>query len=53
MAQDPDLRLGLDYWDTQDASLDGVLGATHVWLIEFWINLIGLAFCRWIWEWGE
>ncbi|KAF8610005.1 methyltransferase domain-containing protein [Ceratobasidium sp. AG-I] len=26
MAQDPDLKLGLDYWDTQDASLDGVLG---------------------------
>ncbi|KAG9123046.1 hypothetical protein FRC07_000310 [Ceratobasidium sp. 392] len=26
MTQDPDLKLGLDYWDTQEASIDGVLG---------------------------
>ncbi|KAG8743314.1 hypothetical protein FRC12_015082 [Ceratobasidium sp. 428] len=26
MAQNPDLKLGLDYWDTQEASIDGVLG---------------------------
>ncbi|CAE6407180.1 unnamed protein product [Rhizoctonia solani] len=26
MSQDPDLKLGLQYWDTQDATIDGVLG---------------------------
>ncbi|CAE6448964.1 unnamed protein product [Rhizoctonia solani] len=26
MSQDPDLKLGLDYWDTQEATIDGVLG---------------------------
>ncbi|CAE6414457.1 unnamed protein product [Rhizoctonia solani] len=26
MPQDPDLKLGLEYWDTQDATIDGVLG---------------------------
>ncbi|QRV85946.1 AdoMet-dependent proline di-methyltransferase [Ceratobasidium sp. AG-Ba] len=26
MTQDPDLKLGLDYWDTQEATINGVLG---------------------------
>ncbi|CAE6437586.1 hypothetical protein ACGC1H_004397 [Rhizoctonia solani] len=26
MSQNPDLKLGLDYWDTQEATIDGVLG---------------------------
>jgi hypothetical protein len=36
-SQEPDVKDGIDYWDTQPASLDGVLG------LSFFSNLIALV----------
>lgn len=51
MAQDPDLKLGLEYWDTQEATINGVLGKPVPYaLVGLYITL---CYYRWLWRWGK
>jgi hypothetical protein len=54
MASLPDVEDGIEYWNTQPASLDGVLGKPTQKKNQI-LDYITLAHShnRWIWVWGN